>query len=50
MCFIIPGENVAFIFFELPLLLSIGGTLKSCVRIQVVDFETFQHSDALIVF
>lgn len=40
MCFIIPGENVAFIFSELPLFLSIVDTTDSGVRMQVVDFET----------
>lgn len=43
MCFIIPGENVAFIFSELPLFLSIGDTTDSGVRMQVVDFETAVH-------
>ncbi len=46
MCFIIPGENVAFIFSELPLFLSIGDTTDSGVRMQVVDFEMAVHSGA----
>lgn len=46
MCFIIPGENVAFIVSELPLFLSIGDTTDSGVRTQVVDFETAVHSGA----
>ncbi len=32
MCFIIPGENVAFIFSELPLFLSIGDTTDCGVK------------------
>lgn len=48
MCFIMSGENVAFIFFELPPLLSIGDNLDSGVKMQVVDFETFLHRDALL--